>query len=248
MVRSARACLAAIAVGVLSLGAGAHTATAAEPFGISTAPVADSHPLWPIWWKLKSDMAEERLLVAQCRAEAGPCESAAATQFAAIVKEGEPYRGLIRAGRVGRAANLALRRLNPLAANGAATAWTSPLQTLQREDGDCKQFAVLKYAALLEAGFAAEDVSLVIVHKKGQRDTHALVAVRQDERWYILDSRTLAVVDSAERSDYTPLYALDSRGVRRFVPPSAAPEIAAPEIAAPKGPGPIAARDGKPPG
>ena len=34
-------------------------------------------------------------------------------------------------------------------------AWTSPFAALAAGAGDCKQYAVLKYAALQAAGFAA---------------------------------------------------------------------------------------------
>ena len=50
---------------------------------------------------------------------------------------------------------------------------------------------------------------------------HAVVAVRSAGIWFILDNRSLDVVRSEAFAAFTPLYAFDSRGVRRFAPPVA---------------------------
>ncbi len=77
---------------------------------------------------------------------------------------------------------------------------------------------MLKYAALQDAGFAADDVRIVIVVPHGQRQAHAVVAVRNAGTWLILDNRSLAMAESsALRGFYLPLDTLDNRGVRQFV-------------------------------
>ena len=51
-----------------------------------------------------------------------------------------------------------------------------------------------------------------------------MAAVLNGGRWLILDNRSLALADSHELlGQYIPLYALDHRGVRQFVP---APRVA----------------------
>jgi hypothetical protein len=44
--------------------------------------------------------------------------------------------------------------------------------------------------------------------------THAVVAVRQENRWLILDNRTMAILDAEDVRDYRPLFALDQHGTR----------------------------------
>lgn len=143
-----------------------------------------------------------------------------ALQFIAVVAEGAGYEGLARIGHINRAANLALRAFDGARSSDLHGKWTSPLATLAAGGGDCKQFAVLKYRALEDAGFAADDVRLVILQSRSLPETHAVVAVRNERRWLILDNRSMALVESDELLDrYIPLYTLDHRGVRQFVRP-----------------------------
>jgi predicted transglutaminase-like cysteine proteinase len=187
-------------------------ADSSEPFALPTV-VASQSPLWATWQNLQSEIQSERRIIAQCRAEPHACTSRAALRFIALVKEGDQYEDLIRIGRINRAVNFAISAT-------IQTAWTSPLSILAAGVGDCKQYAVLKYAVLEEAGFAPEDLRLVIVRIKSLRSNHAVLAVRHAERWFILDNRTLAVVESRELLNYyLPLFTPDHRGVRQFLIP-----------------------------
>jgi predicted transglutaminase-like cysteine proteinase len=85
----------------------------------------------------------------------------------------------------------------------------------------------LKYAVLEDAGFAPDDLRLVVVRVKSLRNNHAVVAVRHAGQWFILDNRTLAVVESRKLLDYyQPLFMQDDRNGRQFVLPSG-PKVAA---------------------
>jgi predicted transglutaminase-like cysteine proteinase len=212
-----------IAAGVLLLGLAAQ-ADINEPFGLRTQ-VAPEGPVWSAWRDLQSDIHVDRRIIAQCRAEPRSCPSPAGRSFVALVEEGEQHEGLARIGYINRAVNLAIRQINIIAAGGVRTKWTSPLMALAVGAGDCKQYAVLKYAALREAGFAPDDLRIIVLTIKSLRQNHAVVAVRDGARWLVLDSRTLVLADSRKLRDYQPLYTLDHRGVRRFVQPSG-PEMA----------------------
>jgi predicted transglutaminase-like cysteine proteinase len=43
---------------------------------------------------------------------------------------------------------------------------------------------------------------------------HAVVAVRYEQRWLILDNRTMAILNAEDVSHYRPLFALDQQGTR----------------------------------
>ena len=135
----------------------------------------------------------------------------------AIVSDGNRYEGIARMGHINRAVNFAIRGTN----NPLPEEWTSPLATLERGDGDCKQYAVLKYAALNDAGFTPDLLRIVIVEDKSLHRQHALVAVRNEGRWLLLNNHSLMLVESSEAINrYIPLNTLDHRGVREFVQPS----------------------------
>lgn len=219
----------AIGLGLLLLGLAAR-AGANEPFGLATTDVTQG-PLWVTWRDLQAKLESDRRIVAQCRTEPRSCASQPAQRFIAIVGEGTGYDGLARIGRINRAVNFAIR---PADAAAGPTAWTSPLDALAAGAGDCKQYAVLKYAALQEAGVAPDDLRLVIVRTKAlqtiksMQSSHVVVAVRNDAQWFILDNRSLALVESGELLDHMlPLFTLGHRGVGQFAPPSG-PVAAAP--------------------
>jgi predicted transglutaminase-like cysteine proteinase len=222
--------MAAIALGLLLIGSAAQAATD-EPFGLSTVAAADG-ALPATWRQLQTEIQSDERIVVQCRTEPQSCTSPAALRFIAIVNEGDRYEGLAKIGRINRAVNLAIGATNAAAVQST---WSSPLQTLAAGSGDCKQYAVLKYAALIDAGFAADDLRLVIVRIKQPQNPgakpadHALVAVRNDAHWIVLDNRSLATLESRQVLDrYLPLFALDHRGVRQFVQPSSVDAVAAP--------------------
>jgi predicted transglutaminase-like cysteine proteinase len=194
-----------------------------EAFGLATVPAHG--PLAATWHTLQARMQAERPIVGRCRVVPSACKSIPALQFIAIVDEGNGFKGRARIGRINRAVNFAIRAVDASAPGNAHDDWTSPMQTLAAGEGDCKQYAVLKYAALQAAGFAVADLRIVIIARRARATTHAVVAVRNDGRWLILDNRVLTIVDADELLDrYRPLYEFDWRGVWAFAPP---PQVAA---------------------
>jgi len=209
---------------ILLLTGGSATASDTdEPFGRSTVAAAPG-PLRDAWAQIEDKIRGERELIGRCRGAPASCPSPAAGQFNAIVREGTGDDDRTRIGRLNRAVNLAIK---PMRTGAGPTEWASPLETLTVGAGDCKQYAVVKYAALLEAGFAVDRVRLVIVRIKPKPPTfpaadHAVTAVRVQLRWLILDNRSLTASESTGLlNDMDPLFTLDNRGVRQFVPAGA---------------------------
>ena len=113
--------------------------------------------------------------------------------------------------------NLAIRPTSDLAQWGVLDRWSAPLDTLATGRGDCEDYAIAKYVALIQAGVAAENVRLVIVHDLAVDENHAVVATRLNGDWIILDNRWLTLVKASEMPRMAPLFALDQTGVRLFV-------------------------------
>ena len=85
--------------------------------------------------------------------------------------------------------------------------------------GDCKQFAMLKYAALMESGFGAEQLRILIVEDKPRRATHAVVAVRADAQWLVLNNRTSTLVEFDDfLNQQALLWTLDRAASAEFSP------------------------------
>ena len=224
---SARSCLsAAISVlYVLVFCLKAHAQPGIDqPFGLSTVPVAET-AIAAAWKGLLIEITNDLSIVRNCRETPQSCSSLAAIKFVSIAKEGERHEGLARIGQLNRAANLAIRALNTTPADDE---WRSPLAILARSSGDCKHYAVLKYAMLRELGVSPDALKILVVEVRSIHQRHAILAVRAENgRWLLLDNRTLMLVESSMALDYyDPLYQLDENGVRQFGLPSRSPELA----------------------
>ena len=78
---------------------------------------------------------------------------------------------------------------------------------------DCEDYAIAKYVALREAGVAAADLRLMIVHDRALNADHAITAARVDGEWLILDNRHMLLLSDTAAVNLTPLVALDNEDV-----------------------------------
>jgi predicted transglutaminase-like cysteine proteinase len=183
--------------------------TSNEPFSLETMPVV-SGGLLSTWRGVQDDIRAEGLVLARCRMNAGRC-SPAVKHFLSIIAEGRARNGRARIGVINRAINIAIR---PKSDPGH---WKPPLDTLSTGSGDCKDYAIAKYVALIEAGVAEKDVRLVIVRDLALGQHHAVVAARLGLTWIMLDNRWLTLLQDAEMRRVVPLFVLDHDGLRKFV-------------------------------
>ena len=107
------------------------------------------------------------------------------------------------------------------AQHGEADRWSAPLATFATGKGDCEDYAIAKYVALSEAGFPRDDLQLVLVRDRAVRQDHAVLAARLDGHWLILDSRRSELMNDSEATSFTPLFAINHRGVQLFAAPYA---------------------------
>lgn len=186
---------------------------AAQLFGMESEPVAAGE-LSEKWHHVEAAMAQDFAVVAQCHA-GGTCP-VAAQRLIHISAEGAGRRGRARVGLINRAADLAISPVSDEIQWGVADHWSHPLETLLSSRGDCEDYAILKYAALLEAGIPKDDVKIVILKNLFPNEDHAAVATRVDGQWLILDNRTLTLVRDTDVTRAIPEFVLDHEGVKRF--------------------------------
>jgi predicted transglutaminase-like cysteine proteinase len=183
-------------------------------FGMETEPVAGE--LAAKWRVVEADIDREQQVLARCRAqEACPI---VAQNLLDIVAEGAGRSGLARVGLINRAVDLAITPTSDEAQWGVADHWSPPFETLQTHRGDCEDYAIVKYVALLQAGLSHNDVKIVILRNLLPKEDHAAVAARVEGQWLILDNRRLALVRDTEMVGSIPKFMLDEDGTRRFVP------------------------------
>ena len=107
---------------------------------------------------------------------------------------------------------------------GVADRWQAASDTLARARGDCEDFALAKRAMLRAAGVADKDLYLVVLKDLTRRADHAVLVVRAQGRFLVLDNGTDRIVDSSDVPDYRPILTFTAgrtytHGYRRAVPP-----------------------------
>ena len=183
-------------------------------FGMETEPVAGQ--VAAKWRAVQADIDREQQVLARCRAQKA-CP-VVAQNLLDIIAEGADRSGVARVGLINRAVDLAIRPTSDQAQWGEVDHWSSPFETLQTHRGDCEDYAIVKYVALLQAGLSHDDVKIVILRNLLPKEDHAVVAARVDGQWLILDNRRLALVRDTKMVGSIPKFVLDADGTRRFVP------------------------------
>ena len=135
-------------------------AQAAQLFGMETEPVAAGE-LPEKWHHVEAAMALDFAVVAQCHAN-GTCP-VAAQRLIDRSAEGAGRNVRARMGLINRAADLAISPVSDEMQWGVADHWSDPFETLLSNRGDSEDYAILKYAALLEAGITKDGVKIVIL-------------------------------------------------------------------------------------
>ena len=187
--------------------------TIAPLFGLQSEPVAGQ--VGAKWRPVAADIEAELEVLARCRA-GEPCP-AVAQELLKIVQAGADHDGLARVGRINRAVDLAIIATSDETQWGVADHWSPPFETLASHRGDCEDYAILKYAALLAAGVSRDDVKIVILHNVLPDEDHAVAAARVDGAWLLLDNSRLTLVRDTDMVGALPRFVLDEHGARRFV-------------------------------
>jgi len=188
-----------------------------EPFGLFTFRAPEGI-LWRKWRNVKKDIDKEMGEIANCKADSSAC-SGAARRFLLMVDDVRERDGAARLETVNRLVNTAIRYTSDLIQHGEVDLWSSPLASLRAGRGDCEDYAIAKYMVLREAGVPEQDLRILLVRDRAVREDHAVLAVRKDGGWTILDNRRAALFGDSDLPQFSPLVALDSSGVSLFASP-----------------------------
>ena len=214
-------------------------AASAEPFGLFATALA-AGGLHDKWLGLQGRLDDDMVQLALCDGDREGCVSPAALRLLAIVDTARQREGRARLGEINRAINLAIRSASDAAQYGEPDIWTSPLVTFIHGAGDCEDYAIAKFAALVLAGMAPGDLRILIMRDTVRGEDHAVAAARLDGRWWTLDNRRMAMIEDADIRNYRPTFVMDRDGIRRYTPAPLLAAIAAP-VAEPAPPVPALA-------
>jgi predicted transglutaminase-like cysteine proteinase len=188
-------------------------------FGMDTELLAQGDVLNK-WNRVRAEIARELQIVDRCRRD-NVC-SAGAQRLIDLSSEGAGRNGRVRLGFINRAVDLAITPVSDARQWRVPDHWSTPLETLQSGRGDCEDYAILKFLALLDAGISPADLKIVLMRSIFPKEDHAVVAARDGGEWLILDNRTLMLVRDTNLTRAVPVFVLDEAGAWRFLPRSRA--------------------------
>lgn len=179
---------------------------------------AESLAALPQWQRALSKIDRERSTYQACADAAESCPTQSVMAWQAMIKSqvGRPPIDQLKA------INQFLNewRYKPDAQNyGRRDYWATPLEFL-RQSGDCEDYAIAKYVTLRQLGFGPEELRLVVVRDVLRDLAHAVLAVYVDDRVYILDNLTGAVLPQERVTQYVPYYSINETTRWAHVPPA----------------------------
>lgn len=97
-------------------------------------------------------------------------------------------------------------------ATGETDNWITPARLLSTGTGDCEDYALAKFWLLRAAGIPEDDMFVMVVRDLVARVGHAYLAVRVDDGFVLLDSRTDRLVAPHMLDEITPVFSITSSG------------------------------------
>ncbi|MGG6898465.1 transglutaminase-like cysteine peptidase [Rhizobium sp. BR 315] len=220
---------AAKAIGGINLAA-LNQSLAVEPAGLShndTAPFQPAHPAKPsntqmgdsvfgtvaIPFKHLAALDKFAGPLAEIRSGkaldcgAGGCDAAAAAVAAAETKvAGASIRDKINT--INFTVNHAIRYASDMETYHVTDYWAKPSEALAHQQGDCEDYAILKMAALYNAGVDLDHMTLVVLFDQQRHFYHAVLSVSVNGNNLILDNMRDEVLSDKRIAEYLPLYSI----------------------------------------
>jgi predicted transglutaminase-like cysteine proteinase len=168
------------------------------------------------WAGLRSRIELDEKVLSRCRLDRRDCP-VAAQKFLKLVDSVREHDGRALIGQINRAVNLQIRPVSDQIQYGVSDFWSAPLETFATGAGDCEDYAIAKYVALQHAGVAREDLRLVIMREISHDVIHAVVVVRNEGQWLLLDNRTSVMVTVQEARHYRTLFVMGDEPEPRIV-------------------------------
>ena len=94
---------------------------------------------------------------------------------------------------------------------GRSDYWADAATTLRLGRGDCEDFALLKMELLAAAGIKREDMMLTLARDLIRRRDHAVLVVKTEDGFVMLDNVGSAPLDGSQSHGYRPVMSLGAK-------------------------------------
>jgi predicted transglutaminase-like cysteine proteinase len=168
-------------------------------------------------------MAERMLVQAQ---RLGPTAAARAQLLVQEIMEAQSLEEEARLKGVNTFLNRAIQFRDDKDVWGQVDYWASPLEMMNRGQGDCEDFAIAKYFALMAAGVPSTKMRLVYVRAQigAVTQAHMVLAYYRDPlaEPLILDNLLGDIRPASRRPDLRPVFSFNAEGLWQGVGASSA--------------------------
>jgi predicted transglutaminase-like cysteine proteinase len=89
--------------------------------------------------------------------------------------------------------------------------WGATPERFLSGGGDCKDYALMKYASLQALGFSPDQMRVAVVRDKIENIPHAILIVNEDSNSYILDNQNKNIEFISDVHRYQPIFSINSR-------------------------------------
>ncbi len=133
------------------------------------------------------------------------------------VGQAQPLDDEVRLSLINQFVNRRVHFRDDIDAWGVPDYWATPVETIGRGVGDCEDYAIAKYAALLAAGVPSQRLRLVYVRADmgGAQVAHMVLAYYPSSGGepQILDNLASEVRPASRRPDLTPVFSFNADGL-----------------------------------
>jgi predicted transglutaminase-like cysteine proteinase len=189
----------------------------------------DEYTAMPIWWPVVTAviigllanalcMAGEftltRQAIAKIKQEHGEYARQRVVYWQALISSSAGLSDMQKLRSVNDFFN-ALEFVNDIDHWGKKDYWSTPLETLVSNGGDCEDFSIAKYFTLLEMSIPAERMRLTYVKALRLNQAHMVLTYfpSPDEDPLVLDNLDKEISPAAMRDDLQPVYSFNGNGL-----------------------------------
>lgn len=159
------------------------------------------------WNEVLERIGNEKRLYEDCDKGLGKCP-VKVRKWRTLIDDLKGLPQLEQISRLNRSLNKLVHYVDDPKVFGARDYWATPAEFLQR-NGDCEDYAILKFVSLLELGFGSEQLRVTIVRDKRRQLMHAVLAVQIGDKTYILDNLFNDVVEQQYVLKYAPVFSVN---------------------------------------
>jgi predicted transglutaminase-like cysteine proteinase len=122
--------------------------------------------------------------------------------------------------------------------NPSGDHWATPRETLDQRAGDCEDFVIAKMHALRDLGVPPSDLFMIIGHDATAGVAHAVLLVRAQGQFWVLDNRSDQLIPQQDYRQFYPIISFSAAGrswLHRYPVGKTPPAVRAMSLAYAKG-------------